>query len=363
MTDDSRAQDDGASDAEPNRTYPDYLLRHGRERGLSKVDRRYLASGGETVENKGTDVNTRTRIRERIRESIVDFWLVTEYLSDHDRDLIFRESDNQWDNWELQIGLKNAVQFFYGALGESDIVDFATIIESGIHDHEREQAEGPVEVDVDFDVDVEQQFAITDALQKFKRGEPMTPIEIGVLLVSGQVQDPETVELLANHARTFGEIHASMSPLLGQQLAGLWGDSEPYEVFQYLSPGRDPETGNIDPIDDVAYSTDFGQLEGEVGYIEEVDDLDRQQNWFDERRNVEVAERVRDDDFGPPEDFGDQGKRQSALRKLSIEMDEPITVGDRVAYEDGIRLPLDDDDEKGADSPADADDDADDGEG
>jgi hypothetical protein len=361
MSDDPRTR---GPNADPSRTYPDHLLRDGRERGLSKADRRYLASEGGTVDHEGTDVNTRIRIRERIRESIIDFWLITEYLSDHDRDLIFRESDEQWDNWELQIGIKNAVQFFYGALEESDIADFPTMIESGIHDHARDQADGPVEVDVDFDVEVEQQFAITDALQKFKRGEPMTPIEIGALLVSGQVQDQETVNLLARHARTFGEIHASISPLLGQQLAKMWGDPEPYETFRYLSPGRDPVTDKIEPIDDVAYPDDFENLEGEVNHFEEVDDSYENQEWANERRNTEVTEKVSDVNFGPPEDPDEQDTPEAVFRKLSSEIDEPITVGERVVYEDGDRHLLDDEEgREGADSPADTDDDADGTEG
>ena len=193
----------------------------------------------------------------------------------------------------------------------------------------------------------------------------MTPIEIGALLVSGQVQDPETVDSLARHARTFGEIHASMSPLLGQQLAGLWGDPEPREEFRFLSPNRDADAGGVDPIDDLPYVNDFRQLEQDIEYLEHVENPLEQQEWMSERRNTEVAEEVGDLDVESAEPPDPDANMRSMFRKLSSEIDEPITVGDEAVYEDGDRHPLDGDDadEKGDDSPADADDDADDGEG
>lgn len=356
--DDSRAQNDGASDAEPKRTYPDYLLRHGRERGLSKADRRYLASGGATVENQGTDVNTRIRIRERIRESIVDFWLITEYLSDYDRDLIFRESDEEWDDWELQIGLKNAVQFFYGALGESDLTDFETILESAIHDHERNQADGPVDVNVDLDVEVEQQFAITDAYEKFQHGEPMTPTEVGVLLISGQVQDLELVGLLAKHARMHGELSASIAPLLAQQLAQIRNKPKPQESFDFLLPGAEPEPGQMDAIDDVAWQSDYQYLENAQEHANLIEQSDKREPGAFCRWNGEIAEKIAN--YDQPEEEWIQSRRRNDLQALSVQLGKRITVGDDVVYEEGERRILDDGDEKGADSPASTDDDGDD---
>lgn len=266
-------------DSETAHTYPDHLLEQGRERGLSKTDRRYLASSGETVDNEGTDVNTRVRIRERIRESIVDFWLITNYLPEHDRDLLFRKSNNDYDNREFQTGLKNTIQFFYSALADTDLTDFDTILTSAIHDAERENYDSPVLVDVDFSVEVDEQFGVQEAYEKFERGVPLNPMEIGMLLTTGWVDDSETVEQLAHHARTHGTIERPDSPLDGEQLGDGCDEAESNE-------------------------TDSSEAED---------------------HNTE---------------------HENVLRRLSADLDAPITVGDEAVYEDGGKHQISQENEK-----------------
>lgn len=313
MTDDNSNTDADASEDGPfERKYPDRLLEHGRERGLSRADREYLASGGETIaESENAHINIRHRIRSRVRESIVDFWLLTEYLSDHDRELIFRESNDEWDNWELQIGLKSTMQFFYAALGESDLTDFETILISAIHDAEHEARDGPALVDVDFDVEVDEQFHVEEAYDKYKRGVPLSPMEIGTLLVTGKVTDPEEVQALSQHARSNSFIEHTVAPLLEQQLSTINGDDEQFDRFWYvwshLSDEDLPETGSVPHI------SDYLALEDEIDF---------------QRRNNESVSLDDLDDGDVMEEESDGG-----------------------------------DDREGADSPADADDDADDAEG
>lgn len=355
--DDSRAQGDSAPDAGPSRTYPDHLLRHGRERGLSKADRRYLASGGETVENEGTDVNTRIRIRERVRESIVDFWLLTEYLSDHDRDLIFRESDDDWDNWELQIGLKSAMQFFYTALDQTGLTDFDTVLTSAIHDAERAARDGPVLVDVDFDVEVDEQFHVQEAYDKFQRGVPLSPMEIGTLLVTGKIHGPEEVQRLSHHARSNSFVEHTLAPLLADQLSSISDEEERTDSFQYHRAHL-PDEYTPDESGSVTHFSDYYYLEEQIAFKEQ----ERENVSLEELADEDVAEMFEDSETIETDDEQPRD-HEAALRELSTDLDQPITVGDAVVYEDGDRHLLDGDDadERGADSPADTDGGADDG--
>lgn len=337
MTDDNSTTEE--NDSEPARAYPDHLLRQDRERGLSKADRRYLASRGETVENEGTDVNTRIRIRERVRESIVDFWLIQEYLSDYDRDLLFEPSDDDWDNWEFQIGLKSAMQFFYTALDESDLTDFETVLTSAIHDAKSGAYDRPISVDVNFDVDVDEQFNVHAAYDKFWRGVPLGPMEVGVLLTTGWVEDPEVVAKLARHARTHGTIERPISPLLGEQLAEISGDENPIQSFQHTWAHL-PEND----YSDVATASELSYFD----YLEEQREFQQEDHepvTMDELADDELTEELAEidpmgEDADENGDVDESGDPDATLRRLSADLDEPITVGDEVVYEDGDRHSL-----------------------
>lgn len=350
MTDDSSDTDESEADLDPpyERTYPDKLLEQGRERGLSKADREYLASGGETIaESENAHINIRHRIRSRIRESIVDFWLLTEYLSERDRHLVFREGTDDWDNWELQIGIKSAIQLFYTALGQSDLADFDAVLTSAIHDAERRESSGPVLVDVDFDVEVDEQFHVQETYDKFQRGVPLSPMEIGTLLVTGRVHDPEEVQELSHHARSNSFIEHTVAPLLEEQLSSIGDGDERFDRFWYvwshLSDEYPPESGAV------PYLSDYEYLEDEIAFQQHKADDVALEDLADE----EVAEELDDGESAAQEDGGDH-PHETALRELSADLDEPITVGDEVVYEDGDRHTIGGDGRNG-DEPVDAD--------
>jgi len=233
--DESEGQTDGA---DYEYEYPDKLLESGRERGLSKTDRRFLVTGktrGGEQPAEEVRINTRNRIRKRIRESIVDFWLISVYLDDRDRGLIFDQSGDPMDDWELREGIKNAMQFFYMGLQDSNLMDFETGVTSAVHDAERDRHEGPVIIETEFDVDVDEQFDVQEAYDKFQKGAPLEPAEVGALLVTGHVQDPTEVQHLAQHARVNGLIESSVSPLLAKQMADVLGGKATERTFSSLA--------------------------------------------------------------------------------------------------------------------------------
>ena len=349
MTDDSSDTDESEADRDLDsryeRMYPDKLLEQGRERGLSKADREYLASGGETIaESENAHINIRHRIRSRIRESIVDFWLLTEYLSERDRHLVFREGTDDWDNWELQIGIKSAIQLFYTALDQSDLADFDAVLTSAIHDAERRESSGPVLIDVDFEVEVDEQFHVQEAYDKFQRGVPLSPMEIGTLLVTGRVHDPEEVQELSQHARSNSFIEHTVPPLLEKQLSSIADGDERLDRFWYVwlhfSDEYPPGSGAVPHLSDYEY------LEDEIAFQQRNADGVTLEDLADERG----AEELDDDESAAQEDEADP--HETALRELSADLDEPITVGDEVVYEDGDRHVIDGDDRNG-DEPVD----------
>jgi hypothetical protein len=329
-------EDDGGAEDEPfDRKYPDRLLEQGRERGLSRADREYLASNGETIaKSENAHINIRHRIRSRVRESIVDFWLLTEYLSERDRDLIFRESNDDWDNWELQIGLKNAIQFFYTALGESDLVDFETVLASGVHDAEREKNDRPMLVDIDFDVEVDEQFRVEEAYEKFQRGVPLSPMEIGTLLVTGTIRDSEETQRLSRHARSNSFIEHALSPLLTEQLSSISDEDERIDRFRYHWSHLPDEYAPMEAGVDVPRLSDFHYLEEELAFQQNEDAS------LEDMADEAVAEGTAESE-APETDEDRLADYEATLRKLSTDLGESITVGDGVVYEDGDRHLLD----------------------
>jgi hypothetical protein len=106
------------------------------------------------------------------------------------------------------------VEFLYSGLEESDAeMDFDTILKSGVHDAELERHESPSFVSVDFDVDTNVEFDLGDAREKFENGSSLTMSEIGGLIASGTVEDPEEIQRLAELAREKGVVESSVSPM------------------------------------------------------------------------------------------------------------------------------------------------------
>ena len=290
--------------------YPDRLTEEGRERGLSKADRQYLASGGETItaDSKNAHVNVRHRIRSRVRESIVDFWLVTEFLSDHDRDLLFSPDNDEWDKWELEIGMKSAIEFFYEGLRDSELSDFETILTSAIHDAEQKRRSVPVDVDVDFEISVQEQPDIEKVYEKFRRGAPLTSEEVGRLLTNGYVRDEDMVSKLAEHARSNGLVENPIPPLLGRQLSEILGDDQPvtkrYRTFAHL-----PDESR-DGAESFVTHSDYFHLEDRYELMEGGHEPVTEEDLLDEDLAAELNEATADD--GTSDDTSDSNDNGAA---------------------------------------------------
>lgn len=184
-----------------------------RQRGiLSPADREFLLTSGENMSSEQARRNARRRIRERIRHGIIDFDLITRLLLEEDRDQLFEEED-EWQP-AFQAGQKSMIEFLYNGLRDSDgPLDFETLLRSGVHDAELGQHGGPALINVEFDVETNVQFDLEDARERFERGESLTIAEIGALLTTGEVDDGEELQRLAELSREKGVVRSSISPM------------------------------------------------------------------------------------------------------------------------------------------------------
>ena len=335
-SDDENRETDSSDESEdsgsPFSKYPPELL-GDRERGLSKADREYLAKDGETIDNKQVEINTRSRIRKRIRESIVDFWLISSYLSERDRNLVFREDNEQMSNWQLQIGLKSAIQFFYTGLNHSNLTDFDTVLTSAIHDAECREHDDPVLVDVAFDVEVDEQFEVQKAYDKFQRGVPLDPTEIGVLLITGQVHEEKEIERLARNARSNGSLGSSIAPLLADQLAEVRGEDTPVQAFRSTLAHLTGTEFADGPDESMRSLSNFQCLKEERRLAEEI--LDETTN-IDDLINTGLAKETqgeeKDQHLEDPDDHdvdGEDGGGAEDSREISANDDDEEPAADR----------------------------------
>ena len=86
-----------------------------RKRGiLTPADRRYLRGDEELTE--GSEYNTRRRIRERVRNSILDFAILYDHLDESDLSKIFKTDEGAWRAWEdteLHNGLRDTLALVF----------------------------------------------------------------------------------------------------------------------------------------------------------------------------------------------------------------------------------------------------------
>lgn len=254
-----------------------------RDRGvLTPADREFLRTEGKNLGSEQSRRNTRRRIRKRIRNSIIDFDLIARLLEDEDRALVFEAEEDHWDR-VFQAGQKAMIEFLYAGLADADeaTMDFETVLKSGVHDAELERHEGPVFVDIDFDVETDVQFDLKDARERFENGSALTVAEIGALIATGTVDDPEQMAELAELAQERGVVESSVSPMQAAYAAEVLDvDGVGSEGVPVLA-ADDDETANaidiitrgeplmllnaFDKVDEIDPDTDEGEDVAPVG--------------------------------------------------------------------------------------------------
>jgi len=158
-------------------------FRTDRPRGvLSRADREYLL--GETeMTHEQSERNAEARIRERVRDAVLDFNLLVHTLAAKDRRQVFEKSI---DDREFVEGLTAMLSFAYMGLKESG-VEFDHVLVPAIRKSEEVYAAdalgSSVDVEVTFDVETRVRTALDDVTARIEAGEPVAPTELFSLVV------------------------------------------------------------------------------------------------------------------------------------------------------------------------------------
>lgn len=164
-----------------------------RPRGiLSKTDRKYLA-GLKDYKHEQSELNRKQEIRQRAQNSLRDFALLTNHLSNKEKGKIF----SSFEEDELEELLSIVLMFIYQGTGR-DISQLESIIKSGLMSDISLAAGRPRVIDIksiSVDIDIEMEPDIDDAYDRFDRGEILSPEEIGLLVRNGRLSTEEIQEL------------------------------------------------------------------------------------------------------------------------------------------------------------------------
>ncbi|AGB14995.1 hypothetical protein Halru_0351 [Halovivax ruber XH-70] len=162
-----------------------------RDRGiLSPADRAYLR-GETTLASEQSERNTRARIRGRITESLRDFELLIEHLSERDRRLLF-EGD---DGIETFDALVSAFAFLYEGVDETGL-SFERVLSEGINLAEAKRDRAAV---VDLDVAL-QTLTVEQLREKLRRGDALSLPELAVAQASEEITPDELTRYAASQS-------------------------------------------------------------------------------------------------------------------------------------------------------------------
>jgi hypothetical protein len=157
-----------------------------RPRGLlSQADREYLL-GLTEMEHEQSKRNAEARIRKRVTNGILDFYLLIRNLERKDRRQIFEKG---LDDPQFRYGLIGMTTFAYMGLKESGM-DFEHVLEPAITRAEEAYAaegfESAVDVDVTFGVDVTAASSLESITTRLRAGEAVSPEEFMSVLTGDE---------------------------------------------------------------------------------------------------------------------------------------------------------------------------------
>lgn len=163
-----------------------------RDRGvLSAADRDYLR-GDADLGSVQSERNARARIRDRVFDATLDFELLVEHLSEHDRELVYGKRFDALDGADAFDAFVSMQAFCYQAVAETDL-DFATVLREGINVAE---AGNERAASVEFDVTY-QSLTAEQLRHKLERGESLSLTELAYL----HQRDDVDVDDLARYLR------------------------------------------------------------------------------------------------------------------------------------------------------------------
>ena len=163
-----------------------------RGRGvLSKKDRAFLFDAGSEEIKSSNGRVTRSRIRERIYDSVLDFKIIQNEVETRDRETVFEDYSEDRD---LQRGVTAALMFLYQAIEEQG-EEFEEVLTPAIERAEQRVTQDDVGDDVNIEVDVD--FTVeTKLVISDPDPEKYSQEEIGQMLADGRIDGKDALGLL-----------------------------------------------------------------------------------------------------------------------------------------------------------------------
>jgi len=174
-----------------------------REPGMLTYDDREYLLGDKEVSG-GSETQLRQRMRDRVRNALLDFELPLAYMEDRDIQTIFDNiSDPPWpggsDGADVYYGSEYALAFIYYGITECTHANFEQLLEDAIEHgsgRSRKAREGPhrrvsqasVNIEVDWTVGI---IDNDHALEKLRNGDQLTEQEIGSLVRYGDLEEED----------------------------------------------------------------------------------------------------------------------------------------------------------------------------
>ena len=203
MNDGSDGPDGAGSDV------PELTFSADRSRGiLTPSDREFLL-GRKTDYTEHSRKQKRNRIRRRVRNAILDFTILFDYLEERDRELVFNPDAEHRE--EYTRGITNVLAFLHlGTMGY--YTPFKHMLAEGVNRAEQELAGSDYRmVSVEFNVDPVGNIDVDSVLEKLEdeRFEKVTDEElrafVRLLTETGLVSTEEMRPAMKDHMSTFVE--------------------------------------------------------------------------------------------------------------------------------------------------------------
>lgn len=190
---------------------------------LTTTDRELLASDEEMTDN-ADNVQKRYRLRNRVRQAIVDFGLLYKQLPEHDRELIFSPTGDTERDRDFAEGLFEMLMFVYEGMLDAE-QDPRAFIRRAIASAESRRRPRNMGVSAIVDVRISEQYDIDDILLKIDDGVALTEEEIGALfqnIAYGRL-DEEYAEILLDHVRDHGIVSSARYDRDAKELMDQYG--------------------------------------------------------------------------------------------------------------------------------------------
>jgi hypothetical protein len=220
------------------------------ERGaglLTEKQRRYLR-GEKEYDNAQSERDMRYKIRERVKNGLLDFKILAKELEPRDRKQIFKDvrsaverGDTGFTEEEILredelSGIVHAMEFLYLAADDAEI-PFERTVELGVRETKTGGLFAPSNVEVTVDENIETDHE--SVFEKIEGGEPLTEIE-GIVLASLAAEDFERYVSLCEDV----DVDVREKLEAGEPLSV----GESYVLFGLLSKNRDYRGYDLDEL-------------------------------------------------------------------------------------------------------------------